>query len=124
MCMTDKYGFPSKHRTRNKTFMGFQTGDLVKAVIPVGHNAGTHVGRVTIRQRPKFQLGKFTVHPKYLTTLQRVDGYDYIFETKPKCEVPKVEPTPTTIQGVFEIFEAVPTKVVTKIRNKLTVTRA
>jgi hypothetical protein len=51
MCSTDKYGFPIRHRTHNKTFMGFRTGDMAHANIPKGKFAGRHFGRITIRQR-------------------------------------------------------------------------
>lgn len=82
MCQTDKHGFPGPHRTRNKTWAGFQTGDIVVAEIPKGKFAGKHFGRVTIRQCPKFQLNRFDVHPKYLRKVHRADGYGYAF-TKP-----------------------------------------
>ena len=77
MCGTDKYGFPTRHRSNKKTFMGFQTGDLVRAVVPRGKCKGTHTGRIAIRQRPSFRMGTFDVHPKYLTIIQRADGYEY-----------------------------------------------
>lgn len=74
---TDKYGFPKCHKARIKSFMGYKTGDLVKAIVPKGKNKGTHYGRVTIRQRPSFTLDKMDVHPKYLSLLQKADGYAY-----------------------------------------------
>src|SRR5499426_10222 len=77
MCSTNAYGFPIRHRTWRKTFMGFQTGDIVKADIPRGKFAGRYVGRVTIRQRPSFILNGFDTHPKYLKRIHRSDGYDY-----------------------------------------------
>jgi 5-methylcytosine-specific restriction endonuclease McrA len=77
MCGTDRYGFPLRHRPRAKTFQGWQTGDLVRAVIPSGKYAGTHTGRISIRHRPSFRLNGVDVHPKYLTRLQWADGYDY-----------------------------------------------
>jgi hypothetical protein len=77
MWTTDKYGFPKKHRTRRKYYMGFQTGDIVEADIPHGKYAGRHVGRVTIRQRPSFRLNGFDVHPKYLKRIHKADGYEY-----------------------------------------------
>jgi 5-methylcytosine-specific restriction endonuclease McrA len=77
MCRTDRYGFPIRHAPRQKVWFGFRTGDLVKAVIPGGKYAGVHVGRITIRTRPKFRLNGIDVHPKYLRLLQRVDGYAY-----------------------------------------------
>lgn len=78
-CGTDKHGFPIRHFGREKRYMGFQTGDLVKAVVPSGKYAGVHVGRVTIRRRPRFRLNGFDVHPEYLSIVQRGDGYAYTF---------------------------------------------
>lgn len=57
--------------------MGYQTGDMVKAIIPRGKFAGVYEGRITIRFRPSFRLDKIDVHPKYLHLLQRSDGYSY-----------------------------------------------
>src|SRR5215831_1364471 len=67
MCRTDKHGFPKAHRTRKTMFMGFQTGDIVKAEIPKGKFAGRHVGRLSaVRERPSFTLNGFDVHPRHL----------------------------------------------------------
>ena len=77
VCQTDKYGFPKVHRMRAGSFLGFKTGDMVKATIPNGKYVGTHVGRVAIRFRPSFRLNGFDVHPKHLTALHRKDGYAY-----------------------------------------------
>lgn len=77
MCGTDRFGFPTQHRTRNKLFLGFRTGDMVKADIPSGKYAGVHIGKITIRQRPSFKLNGFGVHPKYLKIIHRQDGYAY-----------------------------------------------
>lgn len=79
MCGTDKYGFPIRHRTRQKVMHGFQTGDMVQADLPAGRYAGIHTGRIAVRARPSFRLGTFDVHPKYLSVLQRGDGYSYGF---------------------------------------------
>nr|MDA8216385.1 hypothetical protein [Dehalococcoidales bacterium] len=77
LCGTDRFGFPIRHRERARSFLGFRTGDLVRAVIPAGKYAGTHTGRVKIRFRPAFRLGSFDVHPRHLTVLHRADGFDY-----------------------------------------------
>jgi hypothetical protein len=82
MCATDKYGFPKCHRGAEKRYLGYQTGDIVKAVVSSGKYAGTHVGRVTIRRRPMFRVSGVDVHPKCLRLLQRNDGYEY--ESGPK----------------------------------------
>ena len=79
----NKYGFPVGHKSGAKSFSGFQTGDLVRACVPRGMHAGTHVGRIAIRFRPSFALKAsgadkpFDIHPKCLTILQRSDGYVY-----------------------------------------------
>ncbi|QFS43549.1 RNA-guided endonuclease IscB [Nostoc sphaeroides] len=62
MCTPNKYGFPVKHRTRCKTFFGFQTGDMVRAILPKGKFAGTHVGRLTVRESGVFEMR--TAHGK------------------------------------------------------------
>lgn len=77
MCSTNTFGFPIRHRTRRKTFMGFQTGDIVKADIPRGKFAGRYVSRVTIRQRTSFTLNGFDAHPKYLKRIHQSDGFEY-----------------------------------------------
>jgi 5-methylcytosine-specific restriction endonuclease McrA len=80
-CGTDRYGFPIRHAPAQKFFMGFQTGDLVKANVLTGKYAGTYTGRIAIRFKPSFKLttrGKsFDVHPKYLKTIHKADGYEY-----------------------------------------------
>ncbi|EFH85150.1 RNA-guided endonuclease IscB [Ktedonobacter racemifer] len=73
MCVPDKYGFPKQHKERKKTFLGYQTGDLVKAITP----KGTFEGRIAIRHRPSFRLEKVDIHPKYMRCVQRSDGYEY-----------------------------------------------
>ena len=76
-CRPDSFGFPKAHAPLLKKFMGFQTGDIVKAKIPRGKSIGTHIGRIAIRYRPSFRLNGFDVHPKYLTILHHSDGYSY-----------------------------------------------
>lgn len=89
ICNIDKNGFPqvNKHgllatRSRQKVVRGFQTGDMVKAVVPTGKNAGTHVGRVTVRATGKFDIntshGKLQIiNWKYCKPIHRQDGYSY-----------------------------------------------
>ncbi|EFH90085.1 HNH endonuclease [Ktedonobacter racemifer DSM 44963] len=73
MCVPDKYGFPEKHKQRRKTFLGYRTGDMVKAIT----SKGTFEGRIAIRHRPSFRLGKVDIHPKYMHCIHRADGYEY-----------------------------------------------
>lgn len=78
-CGTDRYGFPIRHAPRAKFFMGFGTGDIVRANIPTGKYAGTYTGRIAIRFKPSFKIttgGKsFDVHPKYLRAIHKADGF-------------------------------------------------
>lgn len=78
MCVMNASGFPrSRPKARHKSYLGFQTGDTVKASVPTGKYKGTHEGRVAIRFRPSFRLNGFDVHPRYLKTIHRSDGYRY-----------------------------------------------
>jgi hypothetical protein len=81
-CWTDTHGFPIRHAPGKKFEKGFRTGDIVRAVIPHGKFEGVHVGRIAIRFGQNFQLGKVSVHPRYLRAVHRADGYaDSLGET-------------------------------------------
>ena len=81
MCRTNKYGIPIAHRTHVKVHFGFQTGDIVRATIPKGKYAGTHVGRVLCRATGNFDIQtktqRFSVSYKHLKTIHKMDGYSY-----------------------------------------------
>jgi hypothetical protein len=81
-CRTDAFGFPKVHAKRAKTFHGWRSGDMAKAVIPKGKYAGTVIGKVTVRQRPSFGIGRIGVNPKYLRRWHRSDGYEYSERTR------------------------------------------
>ena len=85
---TDKHGFPRLRLPRQKQFFGFQTGDLIRAVVPAGKYAGTHTGRVAVRASGRFAVrtahGLAAAGHRYLTLLQRADGYAYT--TQPEGE--------------------------------------
>jgi stalled ribosome alternative rescue factor ArfA len=72
-------GFPVSYLMRHKRVRGFQTGDLVRADVPPPRKtAGCHVGRVAVRQRGSFRVGRIDgIHASYCAVLQRADGYDY-----------------------------------------------
>lgn len=78
----DKYGFPRGYLTRKKQVFGFQTGDMVKAVVTAGKKAGTYVGKVAVRASGSFniQTGNGLIQSighKLFTLIQRADGYAY-----------------------------------------------
>jgi 5-methylcytosine-specific restriction endonuclease McrA len=82
MCGTNKHGLPIRHRTRQKLHFGFQTGDIVRAIVPKGKKAGLHRGRVLCRARGSFdiQTGKRRIGGisyRYCTPVHREDGYAY-----------------------------------------------
>ncbi len=88
MCVPNRYGFPGKAKERHKTFLGYRTGDIVKAVTP----KGTLQGRVMIRHRPSFRIGTVDVHPKYLCRVHRADGYGYGYGYEDKKGGPVAPP--------------------------------
>lgn len=78
----NKYGFPRGYLTKKKKHYGFQTGDLVKAIIEKGKNIGTHIGRVAIRASGKFDIQVHAnirqgISYQYCQIIQRSDGYNY-----------------------------------------------
>lgn len=83
MCNPNAIGFPVSHRQRHKRFFGFQTGDLVRAVVPETFACrGTHVGRVAVRARGTFNITtrheKITDVPhRFCRPIGRADGYQY-----------------------------------------------
>jgi 5-methylcytosine-specific restriction endonuclease McrA len=76
-CRSDRHGFPIGHARREKRFMGYATGDLVRVEAPGGKFRAPRISRVAIRHRPSFRVHGVDVHPRYLRRLQRSDGYDY-----------------------------------------------
>lgn len=82
MCRMDKYGFPRTTAKRNRLVKGFQTGDMVKAVVTKGKKVGTYIGRVAVRASGGFNItgASGTIEGigwRYYQLLQRVDGYKY-----------------------------------------------
>ena len=77
-----KHGFPRGYFTRSKTAFGFQTGDMVKAIVTTGKKAGTYIGRVAIRACGSFNIQTANglvqhIHHRFCTLIQRADGYGY-----------------------------------------------
>jgi len=82
MCRTDKYGFPTRHVPRIKFVQGFQTGDIVKAVVTTGKKIGTYVGRVAVRSTGSFNISAAQgliqgISHKYCKPIHQKDGYSY-----------------------------------------------
>ncbi|WP_107671073.1 RNA-guided endonuclease IscB [Cyanothece sp. BG0011] len=83
MVKPDKYGFPrTSPKLRQKQFFGFQTGDIVKAVVTKGKKVGTYVGRVAVRKTGSFNIKTaFStvqgINYKYCKPIHKADGYSY-----------------------------------------------
>jgi 5-methylcytosine-specific restriction endonuclease McrA len=82
MCLMGKRGFPRTSPKAAKYVKGFQTGDLVRAVVTSGTKIGTYVGRVAVRTTGSFNMTtkQATIEGighQYCTTLHKCDGYSY-----------------------------------------------
>lgn len=83
----DKFGFPRGYLMSQKSIHGFQTGDIVKAVVPTGRKSGIHVGRVAIRKSGSFNITTTAgvvqgISHRHCRIIQRNDGYGYHLETQ------------------------------------------
>ena len=52
----DKYGFPRTSPKGSKFVEGFQTGDMVKAIVPNGLKRGEYLGKVAVRSSGQFNI--------------------------------------------------------------------
>ena len=88
----DKYGFPRRNQAGLKVrksalvkqVKGFQTGDIVKAVVTKGKKMGFYLGRVAIRTTGSFNIKTVSetvqgISYKYCKQVHRKDGYVYGF---------------------------------------------
>jgi 5-methylcytosine-specific restriction endonuclease McrA len=82
MCLMDKRGFPRTAPKGAKRVKGFQTGDIVRAVVTKGVKIGTYVGKVAVRATGKFNITTKAgtmqgISHRFCTILHRCDGYSY-----------------------------------------------
>jgi len=56
ICRVDKYSFPRTSTKQGRVHFGFQTGDMVKAVVTKGKKCGIYTGRVSIRASGFFNI--------------------------------------------------------------------
>ena len=87
MCSMDRFGFPRTSPKGSKSVKGFQTGDIVKAVVPSGLKKGEYFGRVAVRSNGYFDIktNKETAQGigyKYCHIIQRCDGYSYNYKER------------------------------------------
>ncbi|MBD2518759.1 RRXRR domain-containing protein [Nostoc sp. FACHB-973] len=84
MAGTDKFGFPTRHRSNKQIHYGFSTGDTVKAVVTNGKKVGEYLGRVLCRATGSFDIATSSgrvsgISYKYCSAIHRKDGYSYAF---------------------------------------------
>lgn len=95
MCRMDKYGFPRTSAKQAKRVKGFQTGDIVRAVVTCGEKKGTYVGRVAVRATGSFNIttkhGTIQgINSRYCQAVHRMDGYSYQKGgQEPQCPSPE-----------------------------------
>ena len=82
-CRTNKFGFPVRHCSRTKFHFGFQTGDIVKALVTNGKKVGEYVGRIATRASGSFNISTKDelvqgISHKYCTSIHKKDGYSYV----------------------------------------------
>jgi HNH endonuclease len=87
MCSMNRYGFPRTSAKASKSVEGFQTGDIVKAIIPKGSKAGEYLGKVAVRSSGYFDIQTKTkkiqgVGFEYCHIIQRSDGYSYNYNER------------------------------------------
>jgi hypothetical protein len=69
---------------RSKFVKGFQTGDIVKAVVTTGKKIGEYEGRIAVRSTGAFNIltpqGLVQgISHKYCQHIHKKDGYSYAF---------------------------------------------
>ena len=85
MCSMDKFGFPRTSAKASKSVKGFQSGDMVKAIVPKGLKKGEYLGRVTVRSSGRFDIKANKekiqgIGHQYCHIIQRCDGYSYNYK--------------------------------------------
>lgn len=90
MCKPDQYGFPRTAPKAAKRVHGFQTGDMVRAVVLSGKKIGTYIGRVAVRTSGSFNITTASgtiqgISHRHCALIQHSDGYAYL---KGECAIP------------------------------------
>jgi hypothetical protein len=81
-CNVNNMGFPISKPKGAKKIKGFQTGDMVKAVVTSGTKQGMYVGRVLVRASGSFDIRTKSarvqgIHVRFCQPIHRNDGYSY-----------------------------------------------
>ena len=103
MCRVDKYGFPRTSAKQGRVHFGFQTGDMVKAVVTKGVKRGMYVGRVSVRASGSFNITTPTgttqgIGYRYCTPIHKSDGYFYEEKEALSSATTRVAVSPRQVQ--------------------------
>jgi hypothetical protein len=84
---TNGCGVIKSNLPRQKNFFGFQTGDIVKAIVTKGKKIGVYIGRVAVRSSGSFniQTPRNTIQGikhSDCKIIQRNDGYAYFLKDR------------------------------------------
>ena len=82
VCLMDRFGFPRTLPKQATQVKGYQTGDIVRAVVPSGKKSGTYIGKVAVRSSGSFNITTAQgvvqgISHRFCTPIQRRDGYRY-----------------------------------------------
>jgi 5-methylcytosine-specific restriction endonuclease McrA len=82
MCLVNKFGFPRTGPKEAKMVKGFQSGDMIRAVVTKGKKMGTYTGRVAVRASGSFNIATAYgmvqgIGSQYCQMLHKSDGYRY-----------------------------------------------
>ncbi|MEG4408350.1 RNA-guided endonuclease IscB [Microcoleus sp. MON2_D5] len=82
-CRTDRFGFPNRHVSRTKFHFGFQTGDIVQAIVTSGKKVGIYKGRIATRASGSFNISTANgliqgISHRYCKHIHKQDGYGYV----------------------------------------------
>jgi hypothetical protein len=104
--------FPRGYLMRQKMVRGFQTGDMVRAVVTAGTKRGEYVGRVAIRATGRFNIRRPQgvvqgISWRHCRVLSRGDGY--IYHARARCsshhDAARAPFHPTAkAGGILEVF--------------------
>jgi hypothetical protein len=100
MCLMGKHGFPRTGPKSAKVVKGFQTGDIVKAVVTSGAKIGMYVGRVAVRATGSFNITTKQetiqgISHRVCIALHKCDGYSYEIGTTTLSEERNGHSSPT-----------------------------
>jgi 5-methylcytosine-specific restriction endonuclease McrA len=82
MCRMDRFGFPCTSAKNTRRVQGFQTGDIIRAVVTSGAKIGVYTGRVAVRATGSFNIPTAQgpiqgIAAHSCRRVQRRDGYSY-----------------------------------------------